>query len=137
MSDKFDGAEFLRVLDRVAEDEDLADWSNPKPRLDSKLRKDVRDDAVRGDRIERYKQALESVGMVLVPPQALGAWNNGQPHTEPLWIHPDYALQIAFSEDDILTLFKGDSGPQELHEWVTDKQRRLAARRAGIVLPHS
>lgn len=129
----FDEAEFHRALGRVLQDQETIDWGHAT--RDPKLEKDVRDDKLRGNKIERYAQALEGLGMVLVPPQALGLWSDGSPHQEPLWIHPDFDLQVAFSEDDILQLFPGDSGPEDLWNWVKEKQQALAARRAGILLP--
>lgn len=130
---KFDEAEFLRTLEKVAADKDLGDWSTP--RLDPQVAKDVRDEKLRGNKIERYVKALSGLGFVLVPPEALGAWNDGQPHREAMWVHPDYDLQLAFTDDDVLQLFPGDTGPEDLWNWVTEKKRNLAARRAGLLLP--
>lgn len=132
---KFDEAEFLRTLEKVAADKDIADWSNPAPRFDPQVAKDVRDEKLRGNKIGRYKQALEGHGFQWVPPKALGVWNNGAPHQEGMWIHPDYDLQLAFTSDDVLQLFPGTTGPEDLWNWVTDKKQRLAARRAGLLLP--
>lgn len=132
---KFDEAEFLRTLEKVAADQDLQDWSNPAPRFDPQVAKDVRDEKLRGNKIDRYRQALEGLGLRWVPARALGAWNNGTPHREGMWIHPDYDLQMAFTNDDVLQLFPGESGPEDLWNWAMDKKQRLAARRAGLLLP--
>jgi len=129
---KFDEAEFMRALERVAKDTDLGETPSA---FDPKLAKDVRDDKLRGNKIGRYVQALEGSGLVLVPARALGAWNNGQPHEEAMWIHPDYDLKVAFTEDDILQFFPGDTGPEDLWNFMTEKKRRLSAERAGLLLP--
>lgn len=130
-SARFDEAEFARSLERVAADMGLGD-DNPRPAFDPKLAKDVRDEKLRGNKIDRYSQALSSLGMVWLPKEALGVWNDGRPHTESMWIHPDPGMRVAFTESDILQLF---SGPEDLYLWMKAKERELAARRAGIILP--
>lgn len=131
----FDPAEFARTLERVAADRDADGWGPSKD--DPKLRKDVRDDAIRGRKIDDYRQALEAVGMRWVPAAKLnlllGGWNDGTPHRVGMWIHPDYHLQCAFTEDDILTHFPG--GPEQFFNWMVNRQRRLAAQQAGLILP--
>lgn len=130
---KFDEAEFLRTLERLAADQGYGDWTPSA--YDPKVARDARDEKLRGNKIGRYVQALEGLGLVLVPPQALGFWNDGRPHRESMWIHPDYDMQLAFTDDDVLQLFPGESGPEDLWTWVTQRRQRLAAQRAGLVLP--
>ncbi len=129
---KPDLAEFARTLERVAADQDLGDWSNPAPKFDPKLHKDVRDDAIHGRKIEDYRQALERHGMRYIPAHRLGFWNNMTPHTEGQWVHPDYDLKLAFTETDVLSMFP--LGAEELFTWIQEQKTRLAARRAGLVL---
>lgn len=128
---EFDQAEFLRTLERVAEERGYGDQPMHSA-FDPKLAKDVRDEKLRGNRIERYEQALRSLGMVWLPKEALGVWNDGTPHKESMWIHPDKDMHVAFTETDILQLF---SGPEDLWLWVKDKEKRLACQRAGVILP--
>jgi hypothetical protein len=129
---KFDPAEFARTVERVADGEDLVDWSNPAPKFDPQIHRDVRADAIRGRKIEDYRQALEYHGLKYIPAHRLGVWNNMTPHTEGQWVHPDFDLQLAFTESDILSMFP--LGAEELHEWITEQKRMLSARRAGLVL---
>jgi hypothetical protein len=129
---KFDPAEFARTVERMADGQDLADWSNPAPKFDPKLHKDVRDDAIHGRTIDAYRRALEHHGLKYIPAHRLGVWNDMTPHTEGQWVHPDFDLKLAFTETDVLSMFPG--GGEELHDWITDLKRRLSARRAGIVL---
>lgn len=131
MSREFDEAEFWRTVEAIAA-ERPDEWSNPKPQFDPKLAKDVRDDKLRGNKIGRYEQALRALGMVRLHPKQLGRWNDGRPHAEAMWVHPDRDLQLAFTETDVMAFFEG---PKELYEWATRLKMELAAKRAGLVLP--
>lgn len=130
---QFDDAEFARTLERVAADQDAADWSNPKPKLDPQVHRDVRDEALRGRKIGDFHQALRACGMRWIPKERLGFWQDGTPHREGMWVHPDPDMHVAFTEDDIVMYFP--AGPEEFWGWISKKAEKLAWQRAGLVPP--
>lgn len=123
---KIDEAELARTIEKLANGQ-ASDWSNPAPRFDPQVHKDMRDDALHGRSASSFKQALEASGWKWVPADRLGTfgdgrWNDGSRHTVGMWVNSK--IGAAFTEDDIVMYFP--EGPEELFKWT-------AARRATLI----
>ena len=125
---EFNSAEYHATLVRMLAGQDAA-AENPQPGFDPQLYRDVRAEAVRGRRIEDYRPALEAEGFEFFPARALSTWADGQPKTEPEW--RSRRLRMAFTETDILTMFRG---PEDFCQWCERQQMERRMRASGLVL---
>lgn len=127
----FNQAEFNATLERVARGEDHGQ-ENPQPGFDARLHRDVRADAVRGRKIEDYRTALEAQGFEYCPVEAMLPWEDGTPKTDAEW--RSRRLRLAFTETDILTMFRG---PEDFFVWCEKQKLMRRAAKSGLVIPPS
>lgn len=126
---RFDPAEFMKTLERMTRNQDAA-FENPKPDFDAKLHREVVAQAVRGRRIEDYKQVLSAFGFLYFPAGRLPPFVDGSRRKDGEW--RSARLQMAFTENDILANY---SGAEDFAKWCERQVMQKRAAKAGIVLP--
>lgn len=128
-SKEFNPVEFGATLARMREGADAA-YENPQPGFDSRAHREILGDAARGRNPADYKMALEAQGFEFVAAQALLPWEDGRPKTEGEW--RSFRLKLAFTESDLLTMFRG---PEDFFLWCEKLKLKRRAARSRLLVP--
>ena len=127
-SKKFDAAEFLGTMERMAGGLDYGEIPVQRP-VDPKLHREVVASFVQGRHIEVYKQVLEYYGFTYFPADKCPTMSNGQKPTEAQWRSLKHRL--AFTEQEVMAHFP--KGPEEFDTWMREQIGRRRAAAASLL----
>lgn len=116
-------AEFAATLERLVNDQAAGD-DPVRPNQDPREQVAFAREQAAGRTVEDFRAALEHCGYVFFAAEQLGRWNNGMPHTEGMWVHANFELEIAFTETDVARVFQS---PEDLANWTAQRREQWAS----------